>query len=84
MASPPPEAWDVALAALGEAFQRRHEGITYGGPGLCTTPRLASGNPNKVAVMCIAASSSASGIFAYSNSNNGDDATLKMLVPSGK
>lgn len=48
-----------------------------------TTPRLASGNPNKVDIMCLAASSSASGIFAYSNSNNGDDATLKMLVPSG-
>ena len=48
-----------------------------------TTPRLASGNPNKVTIMCLAASSRTSGLFAYSNSNNGDDATLKMLVPCG-
>ena len=53
------------------------------GKQVCTTPRLASGNPNKVSIMCLAASSGASGIFAYSNSNNGEDATLKMLVPSG-
>jgi hypothetical protein len=31
----------------------------------------------------MAASSSKSGFFAYSNSNNGDDATLKMVVPAG-
>lgn len=53
------------------------------GKQIGSTPRLASGNPNKCNVMCLAASSGASGIFAYSNSNNGDDATLKMLVPSG-
>ncbi len=45
----------------------------------CKTPRLASGTPSKVWVMCAAAS--ASGLFAYSNSNNGDDATLKIVVP---
>jgi hypothetical protein len=53
------------------------------GKQIGTTPRIASGNPNRANIMCLAASSGASGIFAYSNSNNGDDATLKMLVPSG-
>lgn len=52
------------------------------GKEACTTPRLAGGNPNKVNIMCLAAAS-ASGLFAYSNSNNGDDATLKLIVPSG-
>jgi hypothetical protein len=27
---------------------------------------------------------SASGLFAYTNSNNDDDATLKIIVPAGK
>jgi hypothetical protein len=34
-------------------------------------------------IMCMAASSSKSGFFAYSNSNNDEDATLKMVVPAG-
>jgi hypothetical protein len=53
------------------------------GKQVCTTPRLAAGNPNKVKIMCLAASSSASCLFAQSNSNNDDDATLKLIAPCG-
>ena len=48
---------------------------------LCSTPKLATGAPRKVTIMCTAASST-TGLFAYSNSNDADDATLKFVVPT--
>ena len=80
----------LGIAVTGSQFESvahfwdlRSTKTSAKGKEICATSRLASGNPNKVNIMCVAASSSASGIFAYSNSNNGDDATLKMLVPCG-
>ena len=31
MSAPPPEAYEVARAALCTAYDRKHDGITYGG-----------------------------------------------------
>lgn len=43
MSCPPPEAWNVACAALTEAYERREEGLTYGGVGLAPAHGLAGG-----------------------------------------
>ena len=87
-------AWSVAVSdAYGVALTGSRENVVHlwdlrskklspAGKLLCVSPRLASGAPSKVSLMRVAAAGS--GLFAYSNSNNGDDATLKVIVPSGK
>ena len=40
MSAPPPEAYDVARAALLALWAERDVGITFGGAGMTTTPRL--------------------------------------------
>jgi len=40
MSCPPPEAYDVARAALAAAFEERDVGITFGGGGLAAAPVL--------------------------------------------
>jgi hypothetical protein len=40
MSAPPPEAYDVARAALVAVHAEKHIGITYGGTGLSVSPRL--------------------------------------------
>ena len=40
MSCPPPEAWEVARAALAAAYAERDIGITYGGRGLSLASRL--------------------------------------------
>jgi hypothetical protein len=40
MSAPPPEAYDVALAALAAAYDERHIGITYGGGSLVASTSL--------------------------------------------
>jgi len=45
------------------------------------TPKFASGSAHKVNLMC--AGFSPSGLLALSNSNNTEDATLKIVRPAG-
>lgn len=66
---------------VGHLFDLRSKKSSAKGKELCATPKLAGGAPSKVSIMC-AAASAATGLFAYSNSNNGDDATLKFVVPA--
>ena len=40
MASPPPEAWTVALCALEAVYAERDVGITFGGAGLAVHHRI--------------------------------------------
>ena len=40
MAAPPPEAWDVARAALSSVHENMHGGITFGGAGITGAARL--------------------------------------------
>ena len=48
---------------------------------LAKTPKFASGSVHKVNLMC--AGFSSSGLLALSNSNNAEDATLKIVRPAG-
>jgi hypothetical protein len=40
MSHPPPEAWDVACAALAAVYAERDAGLTFGGVGLAAASRL--------------------------------------------
>ena len=40
MSGPPPEAWDVACAALATVYVERDVGLTFGGAGMTTMPRI--------------------------------------------
>ena len=43
MSCPPPEAWNVACAALTDAYEHREEGLTFGGAGLSPAHGLTGG-----------------------------------------
>ena len=42
MSNPPPGALAGACAALADAYEHRHDGLTHGGGGLSSEPRLTS------------------------------------------
>lgn len=77
--------YGVALTGSRESvvhlWDLRSKKSSPAGKLLSTSPRLASGTASKINLMCVAASES--GLFGYSNSNNDDDATLKVIVPVG-
>jgi hypothetical protein len=75
--------YGVALTGSRESvvhlWDLRSKKTSPAGKLLSVSPRLASGTPSKINLMCVAASDS--GLFAYSNSNDDDDASLKVIVP---